>query len=219
MGCADGGDVKPPSVIIGYDPGGNGCHGIARLLVRGGKATSVETMALATTEDVICFIEGQESLVALGVDTLSCWYTGRSSWRPADLWLRDRYPAVRNSVVNANALFGSMGLNGMAVLLTARRTHPDVLITETHPKVLYHQMTGRKYDYARCGEAMDLALADALGVEVRPGNEHEWDASLSALAALEAFTGRWTNDLLQLPVGSGARCVSPCAGTHYFWPE
>ena len=211
--------MKAASVIIGYDPGGNGCHGIARLLVRGGKATGVETMALATTEEVICFIEEQESLVALGVDTLSCWYTGRSSWRPADLWLRERYPAVRNSVVNANALFGSMGLNGMAVLLSARRSHPDALITETHPKVLYHEMTGRKYDYAGCSEAMDDALAGALGVAISPGNDHEWDAGLSAFAALEAFTGRWTNDLLQLPHGAGERRVSPCARTHYYWPK
>jgi hypothetical protein len=81
-----------------------------------------------------------------------------------------------------------MGLNGMAVLLAARRSHPGALITETHPKVLYHQMTGRKYDYANDAAAMDFALANALGVALAPANDREWDAALSAFAALQGLT-------------------------------
>lgn len=208
-----------PSIIIGYDPGGNGCHGVAELHMDEGEPARAETWTTSTAEDVISLIEGRSRIAALGVDTLSRWSTGPSGWRPADRWLRERYPAVRNSVVNPNGLFGSMGLNGMAVLLVARRSHPDALITETHPKVLFYQMTGRRYDYARDGAVMNAALAAALGVAIKPGNDHEWDAALSALVALRGLSGRWANDLLELPTEVGERLISPCEDTHYFWPE
>jgi hypothetical protein len=134
-------------LIIGYDPGGNGAHGVAELLVEEGRATSVSMRTMATTEDVIVFLEKTPSIAALGVDTLTCWSTGKSAWRPADRWLRQRYPAVRNSIVTPNSLFGAMGLNGMATLLAVRLRRPDILITESHPKVLYHHLSGQKYDY------------------------------------------------------------------------
>ena len=206
-------------LIIGYDPGGNGAHGVAELLVEEGRATSVSTRTMATTEDVIVFLEKTPSLAALGVDTLTCWSTGKSAWRPADRWLRQRYPAVRNSIVTPNSLFGAMGLNGMATLLAVRLKRPDTLITETHPKVLYYHLSGEKYDYAHDKIAMDAALAAALGVTVTPATEHEWDAALSAFAALEGVEQRWPNDLHRLATETGERLVSPCGITHYFWPE
>ena len=56
----------------------------------------------------------------IGVNTLTAWSTGRAGWRPADRWLRYRYPEVRNSVASPNSLFGSMALNGMSVLMSLR---------------------------------------------------------------------------------------------------
>jgi hypothetical protein len=105
------------------------------------------------------FLGNLEIVSALGVDTLTCWSTGPGGWRSADRWLRQQYPAVRNSVVTPNGLFGSMGLNGMAVLISARKRFDNLFITETHPKVLYWQITRARYDYFAYRGQMDQVLA------------------------------------------------------------
>jgi hypothetical protein len=51
---------------------------------------------------------------------------------------------VRNSVMTPNGLAGSMGLNGMSVLIAARRRYPDVTVVETHPKVLYWALANKR---------------------------------------------------------------------------
>jgi hypothetical protein len=122
-------------------------------------------------------------------------------------------------VVTPNGLFGSMGLNGMAVLLAARTAHPDLLITETHPKVLCHELSEDKYDYKNHKSAMDMTLSRVLGVTIEPANDHEWDAALSAFAAFKGAMGHWTRDLHSLPLQQNERLVQPCGETHYFWPE
>jgi hypothetical protein len=206
-------------LVIGYDPGGNGRHGLAELQIEGGAVTQASTHTMKTVEDVIRFLEARPSIAALGVDTLTCWSTGPSGWRPADRWLRVEYEKVQNSITSPNSLFGSMGLNGMAVLMAARQRYPDLLITETHPKVLYYEVSGEKYDYENAKLLMDTFLANRLGVTVVPANEHEWDAALSAFAALEGLAGRWMNDLHRLAAANGERLITPSGETNYYWPE
>ena len=217
--------MKPSGLIIGYDPGGNNHHGVAELQVEDGIATKLSTWTMGTAKDVVAFLESKPSLIALGVDTLTCWSTGVSGWRPADRWLmkNDRYKDVWHSIVSPNSLFGSMGLNGMAVLIEARRIHPDIRITETHPKVLYYHLTpGKKYDYQTDKDVMDAELKAWLGVPVCPDTEHAWDAAISAYAALEGMAGRWSIDLhdpLLHPSEKAERRITPCGNTHYFWPQ
>ena len=206
-------------VIVGYDPGGNGNHGIAKLKVQSGRPVSLTTITLKTTEDVIRLLEDLPLIVAFGVDTLTCWGTGHSALRPADRWLREHYVGVQNYIVTPNGLFGAMSLNGMAVLMAVKLKFPNVLITETHPKVLYWHLSGQRYDYTTRKVSMDQTLTDVLGLDVSPANEHEWDAALSTLAVLEGATGRWHLDLHSLPTVNGERIVSPCGKTYYFWPE
>ncbi len=206
-------------IIVGYDPGGNDSHGVAELHFTDGKVTGLSTKTLRTVEGVIESVERLSSLAALGVDTLTCWGTGISGWRPADRWLRKRYRAVQGSVMTPNSLFGSMGLNGMGVLIAARARFPDVLITETHPKVLCWCLTAQKHDYPGVDAAMDNALCRAVGMPVTSATEHEWDAAVSAFAALEGYMGRWQRDLHALPEEEGERLIKPCGHTHYFWPE
>ena len=205
--------------IIGYDPGGNGAHGVAKLEVRDGAAVRLSTTILPTAEGVLSCLESTVPLAAIGVDTLTCWSTGPSGWRPADRWLREQYPDVQKSVVSPNSLFGSMGLNGMAVLIEARRQFPAVHITETHPKVLYRYFKGVPYNYPESREEMDELLTQRLNVAVSTETEHEWDAAISALAALESYTGRWTHDLHTIGTDAVGRLVKPCGETHYSWPE
>jgi hypothetical protein len=206
--------------IVGYDPGGNDAHGVAELRVQDDVPISLETWTEACAEDVMRRVNHAQPLIALGVDTLTCWSSGTSGWRPADRWLRSRYPGVQNSVVTPNGLYGSMALNGMAVLIDARRRQPDLVITETHPKVLYwFQSKGTKYAYKNGHARMIALLAAALGIDVTPKSEHEWDAAISAFAAHEGVDGHWTNDLHSLPTSGDERRIWPCGKTHYFWPE
>ena len=111
-----------------------------------------------------------------------------------------------------------MGLNGMATLLTMRAQYPDALITETHPKVLYHQLSGLKYDWSQTGNEMTASLIGWLGAPIQVQNDHEWDAALSAYAAFEGLCERWPHDLHALPVQRGEQLVEPAGRTHYFWP-
>ena len=123
--------------------------GFARATVRDGDIVCVTTKTLQTAEDVVRSILGGERPMGLGVDTLTCWGTGHSGWRPADCWLRDRYCTVKDSIVAPNSLYGAMSLNGMAVLLTVRQAFPDIFVTETHPKVLYYALLATSaYDYS-----------------------------------------------------------------------
>jgi hypothetical protein len=205
--------------VIGYDPGGNGAHGFAELHFQDGKPTALSTVLLHTTEDVIARIEHLSEVHALGVDTLTCWSSGSGGWRPADRWLRTRYVDARASVMTPNRLSGSMGLNGMAVVIATRERFPKMVVTETHPKVLHFALATQRYGYAKSKADMDAMLAKTLGVSVALASEHEWDAAVSAFAALKGLLGDWPLDLHQLATAKGERLIHPAGGTHYFWPE
>ena len=62
--------------VIGYDPGGDGKHGLARATVRDGSIVDVATKTVETVEDVVASILSTETLLGIGVDTLTCWGTG-----------------------------------------------------------------------------------------------------------------------------------------------
>lgn len=205
--------------IIGYDPGGNGCHGLAVLGLNNGSIQEATTKTLDNAEEVIKTAQEERSLVALGVDALTCWSTGASGWRPADRWLREKYREVQNSVVSPNGLYGSMVLNGMAVVLSLRNQRPHLLITETHPKLLFWFLRREKYDYENKKNLMDKTLVTSLGLRISPANEHEWDSAASAFAALQGLLGIWKHDLHEQPMAGGERLVCPCGATHYYWPE
>ena len=203
--------------FIGYDPGGNGRHGCAVLTVEAGRPARLRVTTHATTEHVLRDIETVGDVLGIGVDTLTCWSTGPSGWRPADRWLRARYPsAVGRSVAAPNSLYGSMSVGGMAVLLSLARRVP---VTETHPKVLWHVLFGTRYAYATASAAMDARLGEAMGLPLVTANDHEWDAAASALTALRAHEGAWTRDLHRLPTRPDERLVEPYGPTRFVWPD
>lgn len=207
--------------VVGYDPGGNGSHGLAALRIREGRATEAKTVTLSTAECVIRRMEEElDTIIGLGVDTLSYWSTGPSGWRDADIWLRKNYPLVRNSIVAPNGLYGSMGLNGMSVLITSRSRYGELLpITETHPKVLYAALSGERYDYTTAAGEMIERLSQWLGLQLPTRNEHKWDAAISALAALKGISGDWQRDLIPQSHRGDSRLVFPCGPVNYWWPD
>jgi len=211
--------MRITGTIIGYDPGGNKHHGLTKLVLDNGSIQEWTTETLDNAEQVIKIAQEQRSLVAVGVDTLTCWSTGKSGWRPADRWLRQKYREVQNSIVTPNFLCGSMSLNGMALLVSLRNQRPELFITETHPKVLLWFLEREKYDYENKKNLMDKTLMKNLGVRISPANNHEWDSAISAFAALQSVKGIWKHDLHEMPMAGEEKLVSPCGATHYFWPE
>lgn len=206
--------------VVGYDPGGNGKHGFAWARVENGNIVTVTTKTLHSVEDVVLCVLDIEEPLGLGIDTLTCWGTGRSGWRPADRWLRERYPDVRESIQAPNSLYGAMSVNGMAVLVALRQAFPDIFVTETHPKVLYHSQCNRRYNYKGLDvSSMNQFLSQLLGVKVESQNEHEWDAAISILPVVNGLNGLWTLDLHDQPTDSDERLVLPCDRTVYVWPD
>ena len=208
--------------FLGYDPGGDGNHGVAVLRVDAGKPSSVEVTTLQTAEDALRFFERQRNGPAIGIDTLTCWSTGPGGWRPADRWLRENYPKVRNSVVTPNGLFGSMGLNGPSVLLTLRNATPCLMATETHPKVLHCHFSNERYDFLGHHDRMNALLARLLHLAITVITEHAWDAAISAYAAYVGYVREWSLDLhdeYRFRPAENERIVWPCGQTHYFWPS
>jgi|SRR5437867_1046450 len=156
-------------VIVGYDPGGAEGHGVATLVVEAGKAARLSTTTVGTTEQVIKLVERTPGLIALGIDTLTCWSTGPGGWRPADRWLRERYRSIANSVVAPNGLRGSMAVSGMALLIAIEPGQSTLFVTETHPKVLFWFLSRASYDYAGRREFMDDVLGPPHSVQaLRP---------------------------------------------------
>jgi hypothetical protein len=205
--------------VFGYDPGGKGAHGIAALHVVEGRARSIDAFTASSVEEVIGRFEEEKATLGVGVDSLTCWSTGKGGWRPADLWLRRQYPEVSGSVMAPNSLRSSMTMGGMAFLIAARRSRPSIAITETHPKLLSWHLSRSRYDYAAGRATMNAALHRLLGCSVDTANEHEWDAAISAFAAFEGISRHWNRDLHALPAVSGERAILPCGMTNYFWPD
>ena len=206
--------------LIGYDPGGNSHHGLAILRVEAGQPSALAIETCVTVEEVLRRVEPIEDLLGAGVDTLTCWSTGPSGWRPADRWMRQQYPAdVARSVTSPNSLYGSMSLSGMSVLCTLRQLDPTLPISETHPKVIHSVLWGCRYNYVRDAQGMDNTLAAVLGLAIHTANDHEWDAAVAAYSMLSALRGDWRYDLHQLAPGPDERILMPCGPTQYVWPE
>jgi hypothetical protein len=205
-------------LIAGYDPGGNDRHGVCCLTIQADTPTAIAFDTVHNANSAIDWLRNRGSLIAIGIDTLTMLSTGDSGWRPADRWLRERYPDVRNSVVNPNYLQGSMALSGLAVSHELRKIFTDIAVIETHPKVLYYELCGRRYNYSDDQQLMNHELGTRLSLTTNTQTDHEWDAAISAFAALQSLTKNWTRDLHALPVGNGETLVPIAGDTHFYWP-
>lgn len=204
--------------IVGYDPGGNGNHGVATLMVDEGRPIQLSFATVRSAQAAFDWLTIGDIPSAAGIDTLTVLSTGDSGWRPADRWLRGQYPQVQNSVVNPNYLQGAMALNGLAVMISLRGASEDIVVSETHPKVLYHRLSGFQYGYQVNRVRMNELLGQWIGLAVRTTCDHEWDAVISCFAVLQGITGRWVTDLHQLPAVPGEKLVQPGGPSHYYWP-
>lgn len=217
--------------VVGYDPGGDGAHGVAVVQMKEMGArwspVALDAVVAHAVSDAVAWLEAncrEGRIAAAGIDTLTEWNSGAGGWRPADLWLRGRYRAVAKSVVAPNSIYGSMALNGATfmTLLAPRFRADDTLITEAHPKVCFFAMTGKQHDWAANRMEMGAWLLQELGVsrsaDVLGAEDHRFDAGVALLAALRGLNRDWRLDLHALPAGAAGGRVQFCGQTHYWWP-
>ena len=213
--------------IVGYDPGGNGKHGVAAMRVEPAgprwRPVELQVTTAYTLADVVASVTEtcqRGRIVAAGVDTLTEWNSGRSGLRPADEWLRGEYPAVMGGVIAPAGLYGAMVINGAGflMLLASHFRADSTRITEAHPKVCYYACTGIKANWKSDQDGMTSWLLNQLGVAepdgLRRKEDHCFDAGMSALAALRGLNHEWTLDLHALPTDTR---VQPVDQTHYWW--
>jgi len=111
-----------------------------------------------------------------------------------------------------------MALNGLAMMVSLRGASEGVLISETHPKVLYYHLSGIQYNYQINQIGMNAHLTQWIGLTTNTATDHEWDAVVSCFAVLEGISRRWKTDLHQLPTVAGEKLVQPGGPSYYYWP-
>lgn len=206
------------TTILGYDPGGNGNHGVAALSVDDSYTPhKLGVQTRKTVKDVIDWFSQFSDAAGIGIDTLTKWATGEGGWRPADLWLRDRYPEVALSIAAPNALRGSMIVGGMAVKNWFFSRYPKAVISETHPKVLYFALRNQKYDWVNASTEMKGFISERLGVLCEAGKDHEFDSVIACYAVLEYLRGNWRNDLHSKSNNRCGSYVEPFGNSIYAW--
>jgi hypothetical protein len=106
----------------------------------------------------------------------------------------------------------------MSVMSELRQKDSNIRITETHPKVLYFELSGEKYDYKTDSHKMDSLLSELLGVQINTSNDHEWDAVVSIYAAIMGYSEQWPTNLHALPLEETERLIKPAGDSEYWWP-
>jgi hypothetical protein len=215
-------------ITLGFDPGGKNGFGCAAVAApdNGGCCKVISVATVNSVDEAVAWSThacGSIKPVSIGIDTLLFWQSTPSGWRGADEWLRDQYPAVRNSIACSNSLYGSMSVQGAILAQRMRSIWKDTLITETHPKVLWHHFAPQSEYPRNWAEHTSLAMSwlEKLGISCSIcNNEHELDAIISAWASGQATSGAWSVDLTQKTASKQiSDNISVCDQVHYFWPE
>jgi len=195
-------------VWIGADPGGKGKFGIAILKDDEPSQTALTDCA----DEAVLFIREHlnQAPAGIGVDAPLWWSSGQSSDRLADQWLRRRYSLSGGEVQTANSLTGAALVQAAMFIRRIREVYPGVRVTESHPKALLKSVYGNSWD----------VFSARFHVNGPRPIEHRRDAVIAAIAAREAFEGRWTHDLSinRLPSEQDPNNYW-LAPVHYFWPE
>lgn len=201
---------------FGFDPGGIGTFGVARLCCNG----AFETYCVSSTDEALAFVEEQPS--GVGIDCPLWWSSAPGGGRKVDQWLRKKYGIPSGTVQSANSLQGAVLIQGFLLALRLRERFPEVPITEAHPKALLQAFS---LDSRPDGIPISwefLRLKYDLSGAFEGATEHERDAVVAAICAREGFEGRWRFDLSLEPERSPSEMTnteSPFGPIRYFWPE
>jgi len=201
-----------PDVFLGFDPGGKNGFGIA---IANGSRVSFKTVStIKEAVDWAIAACGAEEPNAAGIDTILHWGKGSSGFRSADKWLIARHPLSAGSVMAPNSLRGAMTIGGVGLAIELRKHWPKLTLNETHPKVLFHALTGLSYPRKGLSSALEwLGQRAQFELHHPEPSEDEFDAILSAWATREAQAHGWI-DL----VANDDQHIYPIGNVRYLWP-
>ena len=210
--------------FLGYDPGGDGKHGVASVCIASdGSLGDLRTDCLRDATEVRDWLRDQALPAALGIDTLLAWSLngghphGRKSGRACDIALRNRYPAYSNTVVAQNSLYSAMTING--VLIAMAGCEEGLPLVESHPKLLIRAAQHADPEMRLLFERYEEMTRHSPG---RGGvTDHEADAVIAAWCASRRYFGRWSVDLYDIDSNSDDSddLVFPAGKAVYPWPE
>jgi hypothetical protein len=200
-------------LFLGFDPGGDKRFGVASLI--GSKVSFGTVGSIKAAIDWAIETSNGTAPCAVGIDTILHWATGKSGFRQADEWLKEKYPNALGSIMAPNSLYGAMIIGGVGLAIELKNIWPSLVLNETHPKVLYHALTKLPYPRKNLQLAINwLATQTQLNLSKPTPSEDEFDAILSAWATREALIRQWS-DL----VASDDKHIYPINNVRYFWPR
>ncbi len=198
--------------FLGFDPGGENRFGVA--MISGPRIAFNTVSSINEAVDWSVAACGGKEPSAAGIDSILHWGKDRSGFRSADHWLKKEYPDAARSVMAPNSLYGAMTIGGVGLAIELRKHWPQMVLNETHPKVLFRAMTGILYPRKELSAALTWLEQHAqFDLHHTKPSEDEFDAILSAWATREAVAHKWQN--LAKP---DDRHIYPVAGACYFWP-
>lgn len=232
-------------LFLGYDPGGNGKHGICILELKGKSLNVKVCEKVLTVNHVLAKIDSCDGFRAAGIDTFTTWSAAKSGWRASDLWLRNEYKELSTSVLSSNSTSGSMCINGALVGKCLIDSNKAEIITETHPKVGFPVLTAERHNgeliFSQYNRETPLEMVgilrdslngvvelSAIPEDICPKGQftdHHFDALFSAVVAYLSTLpadkrGGWMHNL---HLGCEKECLSYPFGEEgkviYAWPE
>lgn len=162
---------------FGADPGGKDKFGVAALHADG----SFDTWCCSSVDQAVRIMDAPK---AAGIDCPMWWSSAVGGGRYVDAWLRKTYGVHSGTVQSVNSLRGAVVVQGIMLAMRLRERHPNLPITETHPKALLIALGLVPAPWPHLAAMFGLK-GDA------PHGEHRRDALLSAIATREGSCGRW----------------------------
>ena len=178
-------------LVAGFDPGGKKKFGWcvaelneSRLLII--KAGTTHRAEWAFKEVATFVSERNATLCAAGIDAPLYWSCSDPS-RNADkhvmqcINMRDRSTSSdMPGVLAVNSLQGACISQGPIIAMMLERQYPKCVITETHPGALFYILPEK--------EQQDAQRAWETWKNNNESDEHQWDAIISAWAAIRTYT-------------------------------
>src|SRR5438445_13243069 len=112
------------------------------------------------------------------------WSSKAGGGRRADSLIRSTYGIHSGTVQSVNSLRGAVVIQGIMLAMRLRERHPELPITESHPKALLLTLQLDRAPWSKITETFNLKGTQLAGL-------HQRDALLGAVSAREAASGRW----------------------------
>jgi hypothetical protein len=107
-----------------------------------------------------------------------------------------------------------MAIGGMALAIRLRELWPELILNETHPKVLYYALARERYRAKEVEVAVRWFLDHARLDASRIHNDHEFNAVISAWATRAGLLEGWEDFVIDDP-----SLLFPAGRVRYLWPN